>query len=405
MQVPEVLFLRPTVDSTAAASAADSMLEQHDAGPPRRSVRDVVTNLRPAGPQPADIKIEPTARSLNRGFTMTVATVAPCVTTNSADEPFLESPPVAAETRSPRVTRSWPPLIERLAVENPSAWSAVLARIPANAVVGCLGLQANCGTTTVAATLALCRSEAAAGRDVARRGWRHRPHEPSLNPGNRRTATQDVSWPASGNSVQSAAAADQAPDPQTRWRVDPPHSLSAPQFLIDANIDRPALATRLEIEADGTWPEWTTHAVAPNHPTTLAAAATDLPATGDLKIWPLRCALVPSQPDNYSAATTDALPDSIRYYLPPQAAGPILHCLTNLISQLHGQGCGVVLDLGHLPLWQRLMWLPTLSKIVQHLVLVVPANPDAREVSRAYWQLQDYGLTSCQLIENQRPSH
>jgi hypothetical protein len=179
--------------------------------------------------------------------------------------------------------------------------------------------------------------------------------------------------------------------------------LATPQFLIDANVDRPALATLLEIEADGTWPEWTTSVIAAQEQTAFATATANLPGTPHLKIWPLTCALVPSPDAISQSETPDRETDSIRYYLPTQAAGPILQCLTRLINDLQRQGSGIVLDLGHLPLWQRLMWLPVLGKIIDHLVLVVPQQPNHRDVSRAYWQLQDHGLTSCMLVENNRP--
>lgn len=400
VQVPEVLFLRPTIDPAEPACTATLP----NVASPRRSVRDVVANLRPSHPTSADITIQTTAREL-RPQPAAGQGAAPIQRTPSlTDEPLVAAATTSA-TQPNRVTRPWPQLIERLASENQVAWSALLARIPANAVVGCLGLHPHVGTTTVAATMALCRSEFAVGRDALRSSGRHRPHDPALHPATRRTVSQERHVAFSSTTAQPEQACEPATDPRMRWRVDPPHSLNSPQFLIDANIDRPALATRLEIEADGTWPEWTTHAIAPTQSTEFSAAELDLPGTPDLKIWPLSCALVPTTQDSRRPSAASTPTDSIRYYLPPQAAGPILQCLTNLITELQRQGSGVVLDLGHLPLWQRLMWLPTLGKLVQHLILVVPANPDPRDVSRAYWQLQDYGLTSCQLIENQRPDH
>lgn len=372
VQIPEVLFLRPTTATPAweASLAAAPPEPARATGRATQSVREVIANLRPESTQFGDVRREP-------------------------------APPNFA-------ARPWPALIQRLATENASAWSALLARIPANSVVGCLGLHPGCGTTTVAAALALCRSEDAARRErnSIRGRHLHRDSAASGPLGTRDTdrRPQPVSWLE--NLTQSPAEPTSSnPSPRTRWRVDPGHSLATPQFLIDANIDRPALAEVLEIEADGSWPEWTTSVIAAQEPTTVATAAANLPGTPHLKIWPLTCALVPSPDAGYPSATPGRATDSIRYYLPTQAVGPILQCLTRLIDDLQRQGSGVVLDLGHLPLWQRLMWLPVLGKIIQHLVLVVPQPPNHRDVSLAYWQLQDHGLTSCMLVENNRSPH
>ncbi len=372
MQIPEVLFLRPaTATPDWEVSMADAPPEPARAtGRARKSVREVIAHLRPDAAQRGDVKRAP-------------------------------APPNFAG-------RPWPTLIQRLATENASAWSALLARIPANSVVGCLGLHPGCGTTTVSAALALCRSENAARPERDSLDGRHRHSEfaAAARPNTRETdrRPQPVSWlenlPQSPDDPSSST-----PSPRTRWRVDPGHALATPQFLIDANVDRPALATLLEIEADGSWPDWTTRVNAAMEQTAFATAAANLPGTPLLKIWPLTCALVPSPDAGYPSATPGRETDSIRYYLPTQAAGPILQCLTRLIDDLQRQGSGVVLDLGHLPLWQRLMWLPVLGKIIQHLVLVVPQQPNHRDVSRAYWQLHDHDLTSCILVENNRPTH
>lgn len=370
VQIPEVLFLRPaTATPDWETSLADAPPEPAPAiGRAKKSVREVIAHLRPEAAPRGDVKREPGPPNL--------------------------------------VDRPWPDLIQRLATENASAWSALLARIPANSVVGCLGLHPGCGTTTVSAALALSRSEDAARRERNSLGGRHvHSDSAAIGPlGTRDTdrRPQPVSWLE--NLTQSPAEPTSSnPSPRTRWRVDPGHALATPQFLVDANIDRPALATLLEIEADGSWPEWTTSVIAAQQQTTVATAAANLPGTPHLKIWPLTCALVPASDADYPSATPGRETDSIRYYLPPQAAGPILQCLTRLIDDLQRQGSGVVLDLGHLPLWQRLMWLPVLGKIIQHLILVVPQKPSHRDVSRAYWQLQDHGLTSCILVENNRP--
>ena len=431
MQIPEVLFLRPTPATSAGQlSPTDEPSATPIPGPTRLSVRDVLANLRPAQANAGDVRLidthphraplsptteprEQTIRSKPESFGS-----APVMTTNTTHSVDMPASAPRSATTAAAAQTPWPTLIQRLATENASAWSALLARIPATSVVGCLGLHPGCGTTTVSAALALCRSEAASRREKNSLGGRrrHDAHSGRTNPANRH---QPPAWHSlDPHSLDSQGLDSQGLDSQgqepmaavrppqgSRWRVDPGHDVAAPQFLIDANIDRPALASLLDIDADGSWPEWTTSVIAAREQTAVAAATANLPGTPHLKIWPLTCALVPTADAEPLNSPQQSTRDSIRYYLPPQAAGPILQCLTRLIEDLQRHGSGIVLDLGQLPLWQRLMWLPVLGKIIQHLILVVPQQPNHRDVSRAYWQLQDHGLTSCILVENNRPTH
>lgn len=369
LPVPEVLFLRPnpavgTSNSNSKPSlAVDVVSQPSTASRSVRSVREIMGELRHEGQLANESEVR---RILQTDAERSLAidqhlTDSPRPHFRNSSPPIVESPSdlvqfLVEETVSPRAERStsesgrsapivWPQIVANLVAQNPAQWSAVQAKLAETSRVGILGLERGCGTTTLSSALACSYSQ----------------------------------------------------------RVELNHTSSLrPLVLIDGNLSRPALAEMLRLANHGSLTEWTT---AVSEATLKGNVALDsgLPGNDLVRFWPLSCGIIHSFGNEPESTETSECLDSVRYYLPPQAVGPITQALGRVVSQLASNGNKVVVDLGPIEFWRSLKHLNSIAKMFDQMIVVVPPSPNRRQISQLYWELRDAGQSSCLLLENSVP--
>lgn len=352
LQVPEVLFLRPS----AKAATSPSVNPIQTRGEHRstsgvsstRSVREVLEDLRRAQRtnDSAEIRDE----------------VAGGATSYSVDQPVQEvqgphfrgslireeQANGSAPNSNAAVPLSgglcWPPMVLELARRHQIQFDAIFQKTASRSRIGIVGLEPHCGTTTIASAMSL-----------------HHCDRINRRPLNQRSET----------------------------------------ILIDANLAKPMIASFINSSQATSWQEWTTISIDGLIRNPNPIASLQLPGENGLRLWPLACGI-------YAAGAPITTPDvtfksesaTVRYYLPVQAAGPVAQTLGRVVDHLAGLGSIVMADLGHLEHWRRLQHLTTVAKSFDQIILVLPASADRRQVSKAIWELQDVGQSSCLMIEN-----
>lgn len=379
LPVPEVLFLRP---SEVARSGHGSFRASDETKMPSakgtgsmRSVREVMTALRQTGQSepPSEIRFEnaknvgtfatePPAPHFRRSTGLESGTseepdrsivasaiACPQVTDLAAQEfnvpQTLACPQVHLGQTQVACPFVWPTLVHALVAQNGSQWDGIHAKILAHQKVGVLGMEPHCGTTSLAAALALSHVER---------------------------------------------------------RLHPVAPLQQPLILLDGDLSNPGLATALSLSNYEKWWDWSTATSTDLQQERVPNMVTKLPGNEQIRIWPLSCGIsVPSHSVQIDEPV-GASPNSARYFLPTQALGPITQIMSRVVELLTNTGSRVIIDLGHIDFWRRLQHLRQVAQACDLIIFVVPTTYDRRVVSKAYWDLRDSGQANCLLLENSR---
>jgi hypothetical protein len=252
---------------------------------------------------------------------------------------------LGTHTAKPRATPTpirWPATIDKIISQQGEVWPALTQHVSTSHVVGIVGLTPRCGATTLA--IALVKA----------------------------LLTADPTAPN-----------PQASDCRTRRNI----------LLVDANFANPMIAPWFQLPTDSAWNEG-------SHSPLDSSSGKTLPGPAGLQILPLTCGIRhPRQPPP-SATDPDEIQNSIRYYLPENAAGPMVRKLQDVLQTQRSIHQHVVADLGTLGFWANTGLLPTLATSCQQILFVVPKNFDNRIASQQYWQLQDAGCQAIAMLEN-----
>ncbi|MBL8889426.1 MAG: hypothetical protein JNL67_05575 [Planctomycetaceae bacterium] len=355
LQVPEVLFLRPASPAASRGEKNSSQAITPQTSGIRasgtRSVRDVMEDLRRAERTSEFADVRPTMAGESNSFHV-VDQPGPEVpgphfrSSLLREEPASDMEPSGASAGPVLEGLRWPTKVLELSRRCQVQFDAIGKKISGRSRVGIIGLEPNCGVTTIAAAVALsCFA-------------RH----------NRRPANQRIET-----------------------------------ILIDANLARPAISTFVETSRATAWQEWTTISSESLRNAANPCDQLKLPGGNGMRVWPISCGIcAEAAPLKAAGIGAERDSDTVRYFLPVQAAGPIAQTLSRVVDQLAASGNMVIADLGHLDHWRQLQHLATIAKAFDQIMLIVPEAPDRRQVSKAIWELQDLGQTSCLLIENLR---
>jgi hypothetical protein len=356
LQVPEVLFLRPSRTTKSATAEVSIPAESREldlsTGRPVRSVREVMNELRSVARVRQFPEVSHTS-AINSGRYVlidqqSVGSHGPHFRGSTTKESVAPSVAFDQVTREPHIPPlQWSEIVTTFVRHNRAQMAAVLEITQKNHRIGLIGLEPSCGTTTIASALAV--------------------------------------------SIQ--ADRDGRPDQQVVNQF-------GPTVLIDANLAQPSLASIVSKSHSVSWTEWTTLSIEQTSQQLDRIVAT-LPGGDSLKLWPLTCGISDSSiVDSVDRVASENGDSAIRYFLPSQAAGPIAQVLGRVVERLH-RGRNVVLaDLGHLGFWRRLQHLSTIARLFDQLIVVIPTNSDRRTISQAIWELQELGQRSCLLLEN-----
>ncbi len=336
----EVLFLRKP--ETKAGVSQDGSHGIGTLRQPCSAVRDVVSRLCSTSDDPVQyVDLPQSGSSFSPHFLVEASAEAGIVTRleggslrvedGSSGVKSVRSPVEGVDSHSKSEAEiHWPSSVSRLCEEYRAQWRRLKSLIGSNKVVGVLGLNAGCGTTTVAATIAKMWADS-----------------PSL-----------------GN-----------------------HSQVEAFYLIDGNLRNPSVSQTLQTTDRWPWTDWKPGMVP------------SLPTDRRLSVWSLTCAIFDPNFDTKAERGKDA-PNSISYYLPQAASGPVVSRLFQLLDHVGRGSSGTIVDLGDCHFWTRLGFLEKLATAVDTMVLVVPCPLDQREVSLAFWNLQQAGMKSCVVLEN-----
>ncbi len=374
LPVPEVLFLRPSDvtksgHGTAPSSDEIGMTPASGSGSVR-SVREIMTALRHTGQNNRTEKMrsehatsvgtfatEPPAPHFRRSPALETATnetpdrfqaayslACPQVPGRDVHEPnvrqTLACPQVQTQVACPFV---WPTVVQALVAQNGAQWDGIHAIIQSQQKVGVLGLEPRCGTTSLAAALALSHVE---------------------------------------------------------HRLNPATTLHQPLILLDGDLSNPGLATALSLSNYEKWLEWSTATLTDLQQDRVPNIATKLPGNDQIRIWPLSCGISAASQSAQINGSATTRPNSARYFLPTQALGPITQTLSRVVNHLTNCGSRVIVDLGHIEFWRQLQHLRQIAQAFDFIIVVLPTTHDRRVVSRAYWDLRESGQANCLLVEN-----
>lgn len=336
LQVPEVLFLRQSAKATNSAGANPFAIRAE------QPITSGVSSIRSVREVMEDLRRAQRTSAVDQPVQ---DVQGPHFRTSLIQEEQANSNDLSSEASSPSINGlRWPAMVLELADRYHIQFDAIFEKISGRSRIGLLGLASNCGVTTIASAMALHHRER-----ISRRPLHQRP------------AT----------------------------------------ILIDANLAKPVLASFVNSSQANSWQEWTTISIDGLLRHSNPIANLQLPGENGLRLWPLSCGISaagsPVATADVSFASESA---AVRYFLPVQAAGPIAQTLGRVVDRLAGLGNIVLADLGHLDHWRRLQHLATVAKSFDQIILIVPATHDRRQVSKAIWELQDLGQSSCLMIEN-----
>lgn len=358
LPVPEVLFLRPT---NAATRNSVTVPRSHGMGgvgtspsSSGRSVREIMGELRRLGSAQDEPEIRQIHRSSPEG------SIAIDTSAAESPHPHFRNAPANQTDRAAYPNGSaadpsagdpqvrfviWPKAVRSLVEQNSSQWDAIHTHLQVQHKIGILGLETGCGATTIAAALALSHIE---------------------------------------RSFESTPSV--------------PH----PLILLDGNLANPELGSALSLSQSDRWQEWTTSTANVEQQDRDPIVAAQLPGNDQIRIWPLSCGISDASGPGQHCTSSQSRPDSVRYYLPTQALGPITQTLGRVVSRLTTSGHRVFVDLGHIEFWRQLNYVSQIARMFDRIILVLPAKPDRRCVSKSYWDLRDAGQGSFLFVENPR---
>ncbi|MDP1563632.1 MAG: hypothetical protein Q8M16_19810 [Pirellulaceae bacterium] len=356
LPVPEVLFLRPT---NAATKNIVSLPRSNGVGSagttpttPARSVREIMGELRRLGsthnePEVCQI-LKPSPEGSVAIDTFAAEPPRPHFRNAPANQPGRAAnhngstaDPSTADSQVRLV--NWPKVVTSLVAQNGSQWDAIHAHLHSQQKIGILGIESGCGATTISAALALSHVERSIG---------------SIS------------------------------------------GIHGPLNLLDGNLANPGLGSALSLSPSDRWQEWTTSTENDEKHHRDPIVEAQLPGNDQIRIWPLSCGISDATLTAQNPYSDHSRPDSVRYYLPTQALGPITQTLGRVVNRLTTSGHRVFVDLGHMEFWRRLNYVSQVTRMFDRIILVHAAKPDRRCVSKSYWDLRDGGQDSFLLVEN-----
>lgn len=356
LPVPEVLFLRPTNAATKNSVSLPRSTGVGSVGTspssPARSVREIMGELRRLGSAQDEPEIRQILKPSPEGSFAIDTSAAEPPRPHFRNAPANQTGRAAYQNGSavdpgvgdPQVRSViWPKAVTSLVEQNGTQWDAIHEHLQLQHKIGILGVESGCGATTIAAALALSHIE---------RSFKSTP------------------------------------------------SIPRPLILLDGNLANPGLGSALSLSQSDRWQEWTTSTANVEQHDRDPITEAQLPGNDQIRIWPLSCGISDVSRPGQHGTSNQSRPDSVRYYLPTQALGPITQTLGRVVSRLTTSGHRVFVDLGHIEFWRQLNYVSQIARMFDRIILVLPAMPDRRCVSKLYWDLRDGGQDSFLLVEN-----